>query len=160
MFAFVLRPAWLRMMILTRQRERSRLAGKLPQSNQPRLSPLTVWVLCFCRHLAITPSLHLFPFSSYLSLCLPGGGDVCQGGLAAGSEGGGLPCFEVSALTGGWARAGDLKALSVAAWVTFSTDQSDPAGCVCVYICVHMCVCGQWVSVSLWLQLSSRTAGC
>lgn len=135
------------MMILTKCGERSRLAGKLPQSNQPCLSAVTVWALCLWRHLAISPSL----FSFSLSLCLAGRGHVCQGGLAAG--GGRLPCFEVSALTGGWARAGDLKALSVTAWVTFQHRPAWPSRvcvCVCVlYICLRVCVCvcGQWVSL-------------
>lgn len=76
------------------------IASKQSASSLSANSVSSLFLSPSCHH-SITPSLHLFPFSSYLSLCLPGGGDVCQGGLAAGSEGGGLPCFEVSALTGG-----------------------------------------------------------
>lgn len=162
-FCSPLQPAWVTMMILTKRRERSRLAGKLPQSNQPCLFALTVWALCPCRHLAISPCFFLFlSFSVFTQW-----GRCVSGRIGSSSGGGGLPRFEVWALTGSWTRAGDLKAPSATAWVTFQHRPAWPNRVlVCLYtnICLWECVCEcvwrQWVSASSWLQLSARTAGC
>lgn len=156
-FCSRLRPAWLTMMILTKHRERSRLASKLPQSNQLCLSALTVWALCLCRHLAISPSPRLF--SLPLRLCVYPGGR-CVSGRIGSRKGGSALLWSLGSdrrLSEGW----DLKAPSVTALVTFQHRAAWPSRvlvCVCVYV-YTVYVCGQ-ESVSLWLQLSSRTAGC
>lgn len=150
MFAFVLRPAWLTMMILTRRMERSRLAGKLPQSNQPRLSPLTVWVLCFCRHLAITPSLHhsIFFLSPPICLCVYPVGEMCvredwqqdrRGEVCPALKSRLWPAAEQG--LGTWKHWASLPG-----WHSAQTRVTQQG--VCVYICVHMCACvdSDWVS--------------
>ena len=164
MFAFVLRPAWLTTMILTRRRERSRLAGKLPQSNRPHLSPLSVWVLCFF----LSPSCHHSLFQSHnhfsfllLSVSVFTRWGRCVSGRIGSRIGGGrsAPLWSLGSdrrLSEGWGLEsterrclGDIQHRPE--W------PSRVCVCVCVCICVHMRV---WTVSECLLMASAVLKDC
>lgn len=126
-FCSCLQPAWLTTMILTKRMERSRLDLQIA-SEQSALSLRANSVSSL--PLSLSPSLHRSIFISLLHLCV-----YLEGGVSGriGSRIGEFALLCSSWPTAGWELWTWKHWASLPEW-HLSTDQHDPAGCMCVWI--------------------------